>query len=135
MIISLICYTSLKREDGTYTVLINTSEPKFFPTKEDHAKRIVDFGDSKVLEGCYYILWNADIDQTTRKITAKKITQIQSPKYTVKLDTPKYSESFVLEINDPIAELSVQEKKELLSESILNQIKDPLIYPNNLCLN
>lgn len=135
MIISLICYTSLKREDGTYTVLINTSEPKFFPTKEDHAKRIVDFGENKVLEGCYYILWNADIDQTTRKITAKKITQIQSPEYTIKLATPKCSEPFVLESNDPVVEVVTQEKKELLSESVLNQIKDPLIYPNNLCLN
>lgn len=141
MKINLICYTSLKKENevGTennneYVVLINTTEPKFFPVKEDHAKRIVDFGENKVAEGKYYILWNADIDQKTRKITASKITQIQ-PTSSIEVKPQKESEPFILEnIVDTKKDVNqITENK--FSESIISQIIDPLIYPNNLCLN
>jgi hypothetical protein len=117
MAISIICYTSERRDDGTYTILVNTTQPKKFPTKEDHGKRLADFGEIEAETGVYYVLWAAELKDKGKMLMVTNATKIAKPD-TARIDTKLDSISQTIPI--------------VLSDSLRNQIINPSIYPTHL---
>jgi hypothetical protein len=118
MAISIICYTSERRDDGTYTILVNTTQPKKFPTKEDHAKRLADFGDTEAETGVYYVLWAAELKDKGKMLMVTNATKVARP------DSNKPDAK--------VPETSQIKYSRLLSDSLINQITDTSIYPTHL---